>query len=491
LRAPGKKRGPKVAAPVISARLNERVTLEAQAGGAIAACFDGYTFELGKFSAGAFKRAQALRSGLPIGFFTPARSAVEKEIALLVRRLARSGLLEYRLAPLRSGKDLIVIEPQTADYWPEVAKLGVTDTVALSRFAYMRRRGNDMVLESPRSTALFRICDPKIASTIATLSTPHKVGKLRAEQGFAALALLGLLFACNILFKVDAKSDGLRLAEGDSGLVVWDFHDLLFHTHSTEGRQANPTGGRYPYVGVMPPPAAVRTPWSGKTIDLQSFASAPEETPSPFATLLRERHSTRDFDDAQPITITELARLLDRATRVQWKWTSPLDFGDGSVGPDIDFTRRPYPSAGSAYELELYLVVANCTGLDRGLYHYDADRHALVAIEARAQDIEAQLASAQFAMDAPASPQILITIAARFDRIAWKYSGIAYSLILKNVGVLLQTLYLAATDLGLGGCAIGTSNIDLFAEMTGQEFYVEGPVGQFALGRAAKVGASG
>jgi SagB-type dehydrogenase family enzyme len=176
---------------------------------------------------------------------------------------------------------------------------------------------------------------------------------------------------------------------------------------------------------------------------------------------------------------------------VQWKWTSQLDFGDGSVGPDIDFTRRPYPSAGSAYELELYLVVANCTGLDRGLYHYDADRHALVAIEARAQDIEAQLASAQFAMDAPASPQILITIAARFDRIAWKYSGIAYSLILKNVGVLLQTLYLAATDLGLGGCAIGTSNIDLFAEMTGQEFYVEGPVGQFALGRAAKVGDSG
>jgi SagB-type dehydrogenase family enzyme len=491
LRAPKKKRGPKAAVPVISARLNERVTLEAQAGGAIAACFDGYTVELGKFSAGAFKRAQALRAGLPIGSFTPARSAIEKEIALLVRRLAHSGLLEYRLAPLRGGKDLIVIEPQMADYWPEVAKLSAADTVALSRFAYMRRRGNDMVLESPRSTALFRICDPKIASTIAMLSTPHKVGKLRAEQGFAALALLGLLFECNILFKVDAKSDGLRLSEGDSGLVVWDFHDLLFHTHSTEGRQANPTGGRYPYVDAIPPPPAVRPPWSGNAIDLQAFTSAPEEKPSSFATLLRERHSTRDFDDAQPITIAELATLLDRATRVQWKWTSPLDFGDGSLGPDIDFTRRPYPSAGSAYELEVYLVVANCDGLDRGLYHYDADRHVLVPIAARAQDIEAQLASAQFAMDAPAPPQILITIAARFDRIAWKYSGIAYSLILKDVGVLLQTLYLAATDLGLGGCAIGTSNVDLFAKMTGLEFYLEGPVGQFALGRAAKVGDAG
>jgi SagB-type dehydrogenase family enzyme len=93
-------------------------------------------------------------------------------------------------------------------------------------------------------------------------------------------------------------------------------------------------------------------------------------------------------------------------------------------------------------------------------------------------------------MDAPATPQILITIAARFGRVSWKYSGIAYSLILKDVGVLLQTLYLMATDMGLGGCAIGTSNIDLFARMTGIEFHIEGPVGQFALGRGAKPGAS-
>ena len=86
-------------------------------------------------------------------------------------------------------------------------------------------------------------------------------------------------------------------------------------------------------------------------------------------------------------------------------------------------------------------------------------------------------------MDAPGPPQVLITIAARFGRISWKYSSIAYSLILKNVGCLIQTFYLAATEMGLGGCAIGTTNIDLFARMTELEFHVEGPVGQFALGR--------
>jgi nitroreductase len=55
---------------------------------------------------------------------------------------------------------------------------------------------------------------------------------------------------------------------------------------------------------------------------------------------------------------------------------------------------------------------------------------------------------------------------------------------------LTQTLYMMATDMGLGGCAIGSTNIDLFAKMTGIEFHVEGPVGQFALGRPSQSGAT-
>ena len=80
---------------------------------------------------------------------------------------------------------------------------------------------------------------------------------------------------------------------------------------------------------------------------------------------------------------------------------------------------------------------------------------------------------------------MLITIAARFGRISWKYSSLAYALVLKDVGVLIQTFYLMATEMGLGGCAIGSTNIELFAKMTGLDFCVEGPVGQFALGRPA------
>lgn len=485
-RSPAKKRQ-KLTPVVLSVRLNSRISLRTGADGSIAASFDGYAIPLGRLSAPAAKRAYELRTGLPLKSFSAKRSAADKELHLLVKRLARQGLLEYPLT--QDGAEIVVVEPQTADYWPELKIPANSDTLALSRFAYLRRRGSEMVLESPRGGALFRICKAEVASRLAGLATPLKFSALRRREDFLGLELSALLFACDMLFKVDAAaSQALRAHEGDKNLVLWDFHDLLFHTHSTEGRQANPVGGRFAYLDAIAPPAALRPPWPGTAIDLTPSSAASEEALTPFAKLLRERHSTRDFDEQTPIKLAELARLLEHAARVQFKWTSPLDLGDGSVGPEIEYTRRPYPSAGSAYELELYLAVGQCEGLARGFYHYDAEHHALVPIEVRTDALEALFAGASFAMDAPSPPQILVTIAARFDRVAWKYSAIAYSLILKNVGVLLQTLYLAATDLDLGGCAIGTHNIDLFAKMTGQDFHIEGPVGLFALGRGRPVG---
>jgi SagB-type dehydrogenase family enzyme len=444
---------------------------------------------LGTFSAGATDRALDLRVGLPLASFASGGRIIDKEIDLLVRRLASRGLLEYRFGRSRGDGDQVVVEPQVADYWPRMPRLSNADVLVLSRFAYMRRRGNEMVLESPRAGALFKICDPKIATAIAMLSTPQRIKQFRRQDGFPGIELLALLVDCQILFKIDAAGDsGLRTTEGDGNLVLWDFHDLLFHTRSTEGRQANPLGGLFRYAGVMPALPAVRPRWPGKRIDLRKFSAAPSQTISAVARLLRERHSTRSFDDQRPITLTELSRFLDRTARVLLRSKKGVDLGDG--GPVVAHAVRPYPSAGSSYELELYLAVDKCEGLAQGFYHYDAGGHALVPIGARPHELEAMLGGAAFAMGTPAVPQILITIAARFGRVSWKYSSIAYTLILKDVGVLIQTLYMMATDMGLGGCATGITNIDLFAKMTGIEFHVEGPVGQFAIGRAAKPGAS-
>src|SRR5262245_39397863 len=153
----------------------------------------------------------------------------------LVRRLAGHGLLEYRLGSSRAAEDHVVIEPQVPDYWPRVPQLRQDDALVLSRFAYMRRRGNEMILESPRAGALFRICNPKIATAIAMLATPQQIRELRRQDGFPGIELIALLVDCQILFKIDPAADGgLRPAEGDDSLVLWDLHELLCHTRSLQ-----------------------------------------------------------------------------------------------------------------------------------------------------------------------------------------------------------------------------------------------------------------
>jgi SagB-type dehydrogenase family enzyme len=491
LRASRRKTGRQVASAALSARLAGHVALTAQPNGEVIASFYGHSVALGMFSAAVAKRAETLHAGLPLNAFASRARGTDKEIALLVQRLVRHGLLEFRLGGSLSGAAQVVIEPQVPDYWPRTPKLSDTDTLVLSRFAYMRRRGSDLVLESPRSCALFRICDPTFAVTLAMLATPQLLKKLRRGRGFAAETLLALLVDCQILLRVDAAHGaGLRPSEGNDSLVLWDFHDLLFHARCTEGRHANPLGGVYPYATSIAPLPAVRSRWVGTKIDLDKLPIRDTESVRSTVKILRERRSVRSFDDRTPITLMELSQFLDGTARVRSEWTTAFD-ANGGGGLPITYTSRPYPSGGSSYPLELYLAVDKCEGLGRGFYFYDAGEHALVPIDVRATEFEALLKSAAFAMGESGVPQILITIASRFGRVSWKYSSIAYSLILKDVGVLTQTFYLMATAMGLGGCAIGSINIDLFARMTGIDFYVEGPVGQFAIGRGGESEASG
>jgi SagB-type dehydrogenase family enzyme len=464
------------------ARLPWHVALRAHSSGELVVDVQGYSIGLGKFSARAADQAQNLGIGLALRSFEPERRSTDKQIHALIRRLARHGLLEYRVARSRNSEDLVVIEPQVPDYWPRMPQLSNTDTLVLSRFAYMRRRSEAMILESPRAGALFKICDPAVATLLAILSTPQQITQLRRQDVFPGVELLALLVDSRILFEIKADSDGsLRRAEGDDDLMLWDFHDFLFHTRSTEGRHASSLGGVYPYANIISPLPAIRPSWPGEKVNLEKFSVPQPDKGLQIATLLRQRHSTRSFDDEHPITATEISHFLDNTARVVSEVTSRREFGN--EGPLVTYAVRPYPSAGACYELELYLAVDRCEGLARGFYHYDAGEHVLVPIAVRSSELEALLTKAAFAMAAPNVPQILITITARFGRVSWKYKSIAYSLIQKDVGVLIQTFYMMATSMRLGGCAIGIVNIDLFANMTGIELHVEGPVGQFALGR--------
>ena len=157
---------------------------------------------------------------------------------------------------------------------------------------------------------------------------------------------------------------------------------------------------------------------------------------------------------------------------------------DPGAGRAYEAVSGPCPAGGALHELELYLTVSRCAGLAPGFYHYAAGTHRLESWPDTGA-AERMLLQAQGAMGPVPVPDILFSLAARVQRVAWNYQTIAYALILKNTGVVFQQMYLVATALGLAPCALGTGDTQLFARASGLEIAQESSVGEFALsGRA-------
>ncbi len=188
---------------------------------------------------------------------------------------------------------------------------------------------------------------------------------------------------------------------------------------------------------------------------------------------LERRRSVREHDPASPITVAQLGELLYRSMRRRDGFTAP----DGQ-----ELVDRPYPSGGSIHELEVYPLVVSCQGIEPGLWHYDTAGHALerVAEPGPATQVLVQRARASALLEA--DPQVLLVVTARFGRVMWKYETIAYSLVLKHVGVLYQTLYLVGTAMNLAVCGLGGGDAGDFAAASGLDYLTEGSVGELVLG---------
>src|SRR5207253_2420051 len=156
----------------------------------------------------------------------------------------------------------------------------------------------------------------------------------------------------------------------------------------------------------------------------------------------------------EPITSAQLGEFLYRVGRVADYWEFPVAAA-GKLETS-GYAPRPYPGAGAMYELELYCAVNSCTGVGRGLYRYEPQHHRLDRRPGPTADFERLLADAAGASGLdPVRLQVVVIVAARLPRIGWKYESIAYSLTLKDVGVLFATMYLSATAMGLAPCALG------------------------------------
>nr|QKW93944.1 TOMM biosynthesis dehydrogenase protein B [Vitiosangium cumulatum] len=350
----------------------------------------------------------------------------------------------------------------------------------LSPFAYLRRVDDELMVESSTTGARILLHDPRARLLCMALlsahtrdALPHAACGLSSDE---ADELCALLYQARIL--VQAHPTGQSQDKHDGPLAWWQFHDLLFHTRSRMGRHAGGYGGTFRGAAPVQPAPALKAPMSATAVDL--YRPAIERLCAddiPFTQVLEARRSRREYG-ATPLTEQELGAFLYRVARVRDTAVSDTQVASG----------RPYPSGGASYELELYLSVASCGQLATGLYHYHAGEHRLHYLSPMTPDVRALLEDAARALGRQDPPHVLITIAARFPRVFWKYESMGYALILQNVGVLYQTMYLVATAMGLAPCALGGGNPDVFARASGLARFTETSVGEFALGSSPRPG---
>lgn len=406
-----------------------------------------------------------------------ADSAYKKELAVRspserlqlfsrVQTLVGQSDIHYRL--LADGQPLATRIVISAYYRP--SPIQPAGRYSLSRFAYCRASSGGLLLESPRCHAQIRLHDFRGPALLASLAESTSRESSSAVPGLsdpARQALINFLAEAGFLVSLDEQGESAE--SRDDTLRQWEFHDLLFHSRSRKGRHANPVGGTYRFRDTIDPQPPLKPPMSAAIIPLfQPCLEEIEASDPPFTRVLESRRSLRTTRQT-PLTLKQLGELLYRAARVQ-----QLDEAAG-------VSRRPSPSGGGLHELELYVAARRCQGLAAGLYHYAPHQHHLEQLDVNPDHVARLIDDAAKAQGAGDKPGVVLLISARFQRVSWKYSGLAYSLILKNVGALLQTLYLVATAMGRAPCALGTGDSDLFARMTGTEYEVEGTVGEFAI----------
>jgi len=168
---------------------------------------------------------------------------------------------------------------------------------------------------------------------------------------------------------------------------------------------------------------------------------------------IEARRSIRGFRD-EALSLEELSRLLHAAQGI----TAPLQ------------GFRAAPSAGALYPIETYIVVHDVAGLEPGLYHYAVLDHGLEQLQAR--DLRGAIIIAGIGQEMLGQSQVCFILSAIFQRLRWKYRERTYRYALLEAGHIGQNLYLAATSMGLGACAVGAfldDELNDLIELDGQE----------------------
>ncbi len=217
----------------------------------------------------------------------------------------------------------------------------------------------------------------------------------------------------------------------------------------------------------------LRLDWGPRPPAVKTYTQAPRiSLPAPHAPgadlwrVIAARRSRREYLPG-PLPLDDLSALLAAA--------------QGVTEPRWGF--RAAPSAGALYPIETYVAAHDVEGLEPGLYHYAVADHALEPV--RTGDLRASLVAAGIGQEMLGTAQACFILTAIFQRTRWRYRERAYRYILLEAGHIGQNLYLAATGLGLGACAIGAFLDDQVNHLLGVDGEEEAALYLLTVGRVA------
>jgi len=368
-------------------------------------------------------------------------------LARLHRVLDRfSGSVVHSLRLPDGLRPLLSVAPVVAAPTFRPRAVPQTRAVRLSRFSVLRPREQEMVLESALAGFEVVLEEPSALTLASSLALPATVADLVARTGLPETAIadvVAFLAAAGVVLVGD--EDG-RFAEDDDPLLRhWTPHELLFHVRS-RGRQRQEVPAARS-EDALPPVTAPVPP--GLTISLyRPSLEQLAEHDVPLTELLEADHRCPRFSDGV-ISVKQIGELLFRSARIRSIEPWPLARGNG-----VTSSQRPYFSIACMYELELYLTASRCSGLPRGIYHYDPRAHALTLIDDTTAHLATLLDMGMVAAGSNRPPAAMITVAARRERTSWVFGDAAYSVTLMHVGALQQTIYLCANAVGLSAHAV-------------------------------------
>jgi SagB-type dehydrogenase family enzyme len=174
--------------------------------------------------------------------------------------------------------------------------------------------------------------------------------------------------------------------------------------------------------------------------------------PRDLRTAIEERHSVRVYAK-EHLSLPELAFLL---------WcTQGVKKVAGTYA-----TFRTVPSAGARHAFETYLLINNVEGLEPGLYRYLALTHRLQQLNG---DPTLHIRIGQACLDQQFIMRcgvVFLWVAVPY-RMTWRYSERGYRELHKDAGHVCQNLYLAASAVGCGVCAIAAYDDNAMHDILG------------------------